>query len=470
MRCRTKIVCTLGPAVDSKERIKALMDAGMSVARINCSHGDWDTRRQWIEWIRELSSDLTPLGVLIDLQGPKFRIGVVSNGSIELAAGQSVLLGDDEGCAIPIVQPEVCAALEVGCRVLLGDGNVEIKLTQEQGHLYQGKVVSGGIVKSKQGITLVGKVFDSPCLTEQDLRDIQEAAKLAPEFIALSYVRQAQDIRDLKRVLEPLDPQVMVCAKVETREAVKNLDEIIKVSDLIMIARGDMGLQMDIEEVPLVQKKIIRACSDAGKPVITATQMLESMVNSPRPTRAEATDVANAILDGTDALMLSGETASGLYPVECVKMMVKIAEKMEPNLDRTPIEQRLKDLTKKRELSMTEAVAHSAANLCKLLDADAVITTTTSGQTTRLVSKFRPKVPIFCATLSDRTHRQMSIVWGVESLFVPKPQTTDENIIGSMDAFCRQKRLKSGDTVVVTSGWPVGIPGNTNLITTQRVK
>lgn len=470
MKHRTKIVCTLGPAVDSKDKIRALIEAGMNVARLNCSHGDWDSKKRWVEWIRELSHDIGPVGILADLQGPKFRIGAVSNGAIELESGQSVLVGPDDSCAIPIKQPEICAALSVGARLLLGDGNVELKLSQSIGEGFQARVVSGGTVKSKQGVTLVGKVFDTSCLTPKDLEDIQEACALELEYLALSYVRQAQDIRDLRRITERLDPAIQLCAKIETKDAVRHLDEILKVSDLIMVARGDMGLQMDIEEVPLTQKKIIRQCNDAGKPVITATQMLESMISSPRPTRAETTDVANAILDGTDALMLSGETASGQYPIECVRMMVKVAEKIEGSYDRKPLEARFKELSKRREVSQTEAVAHSVTNLVEVIEADAVVTTTTSGQTARLVSRFRPQVPIYCATLSKRTQTQMAVVYGVDALFVEKPSSTDENIQGAMDAFCRQKRLKSEDLVIVTSGWPVGTPGNTNLITVQRVK
>lgn len=439
----------------------------MNVARINCSHGDWTARHEWVGWIRELSTEAAPVGILADLQGPKFRIGIVTDGEIELASGKSVLVGPAPGADIPIEQPEIVAALAAGCRILLGDGQVEIKLIASKGSNFEAKVVSGGTVKNRQGVTIVGKVFDSPCLTPKDMEDVQAAVGLGVDFLALSYVHHAQDVRELRRIMDRLGSQAQICAKIETREAVKHLEEILKVTDLVMVARGDMGLQMDIEDVPLVQKKIIERCSHAGKPVITATQMLESMIQSPRPTRAEATDVANAILDGTDALMLSGETASGQYPIECVKTMARIAEKTEPVFDREKIDRRFRDAS---EVSHTEAVAFGVAELAKILKPAAVVTTTTSGQTARLVSRFRPKCPILCATWNDATWRQMSVVWGVEAIRVEKPVDTDENVASALDGFVRRDRLKVGDEVIVTAGVPAGVAGNTNLILTQMVK
>lgn len=467
MKRRTKIVCTLGPSVDSREKIKALIGAGMNVARINCSHGDWDTRRRWIGWLRELSPKTAPVGILVDLQGPKFRIGKVFENQIEVKAGQSLVIGPDPGVAIPINQGEILAAIRPACKLLLGDGDVELRVGQARGDNFEAKAISGGTVKSNQGVTLVGKVFESKCVTEKDLEDMLEAVKSDADFIALSYVHSANDIREVRRVLDRLDSSAGICAKVETKLAIHNLDEILKVADLIMVARGDLGLQMDIEDVPIAQKKIIEKCSIVGKPVITATQMLESMIRSPRPTRAEATDVANAILDGTDAVMLSGETASGDYPVECVRTMVRLSEKAEGLLDRQRVESRLQAAG---NLSHTEAVAFAVNELAKMLKPQAILTTTTSGQTARLVSKFRPKSPLLCATWNERTCRQMAVVWGVEAILVDKPSTTDENVAHSIDGFVKQGRLKVGDSVVITAGVPAGVPGHTNLIMTQQVK
>lgn len=468
MKRRTKIVCTLGPAVATRERIKELIEAGMNVARINCSHGEWDVRADWVKWIRELSPKVGPVAILADLQGPKFRIGEVAAGVLNLTTGQSITVGQDSAAMIPIPSPVIFEALKPGVRLLLGDGNVELKIGEKSGQMFEAKALSGGAVKSRQGVTIVGKSFAVPALTEKDHQDAYEAAKLGVDFIAMSYVRGATDMRELRRLVDKFDKGICLVAKIETRDAVKALDEIIQVSDVIMVARGDLGLQVDIEEVPLMQKKIIAKCSEAGKPVITATQMLESMISSPRPTRAEATDVANAILDGTDAVMLSGETAAGAYPIEAVKTMARIAEAAEEVFDH----ENWLDLPDRRgfQLSTTEAVAYAAAKLAARLKAKAILTTTTSGQTARLVGKFRPKVPVLCASWDEQTFRQMALVWGVESIFVAPPETTDDIIARTIDAFLRVKRLKIGDQVVVTAGIPPGQPGHTNLILVETVK
>lgn len=468
MKRRTKIVCTLGPAVDSKEAIKALIDAGMNVARLNCSHGDWVAKARWIEWIRELSSDCAPVAILADLQGPKFRIGDLEGGMVELQIGQSLVIGPEPGATIPISQDEIVAAMAPNGRILLGDGIVELRIGERKGRNYSAKVVSAGVVKSRQGITLVGKHFDVPALTAKDLLDVREAAAHKVDFLALSYVKNGSDLRDLRRAVERLDGGIKLCAKIETREAIRNLDEILRVADVVMVARGDLGLQMDLEEVPLAQKRIIERCTQAGCPVITATQMLESMMENPRPTRAETTDIANAILDGTDALMLSGETASGMYPIDCVKTMVRIAEKAETAFDRERIEREFHD--RANSVNHTEAVAHAVADLTALLKPQAIITTTASGQTPRLVSKFRPRAQILCASYDERTHRQMAVVWGVESITIEVHATADDTIAAAIDAFLRRKRLKIGDLVIVTAGVPAGKPGNTNLILTQVVQ
>lgn len=468
MRRRTKIVCTLGPAVDSFEKIKELVDAGMNVARINCSHGDWETRRRWIKWVRQCCTDTAPVAILVDLQGPKFRVGSVAGDVLDLKAGEIVTLGDSDAVTLPIHQLEILRAISPGGRLLLGDGNVELRVTTEKDGLFEARVVSGGIVKSRQGVTLVGRVFEVSPITEKDMIDIGEALAEQADYIALSYVKCSQDICDLRNIVNQTDPQVKLCAKIETREGFLDIENILDEVDLVMVARGDLGLQMDIEDVPIAQKKIIDKCTQVGKPVITATQMLESMIVNPRPTRAEATDIANAILDGTDAIMLSGETASGLYPIECVKTMARIAEKAEKLYDRTRIETVFRQQARDG-VSHTEAVAHSVAELASLTKPAAIITNTTSGQTARLVSKFRPKAQILCATYDARTQAQMAVVWGVEAVQVEKPQSTDISVRNATDAFVARKRLKSGDFVIVTAGVPAGQPGNTNLVLIHRV-
>ena len=466
MKRRTKIVCTLGPSVDSKEGIKKLIDAGMNVARLNCSHGDWETRRRWVKWIRELSTDIGPVGILADLQGPKFRIGEIPGTMMTVTAGHVLTVGPKDA-TIPIIQKEVLQELKPGGRLLLGDGNVELKLGKSAGGNFKATAMSGGIVRSRQGVTLVGKSFHCESLTPKDFKDIKEACACGVDFIALSYVHTAEDIQKLRKEVDKYDKSILLCAKIETRAAVNNIADIVAAVDTVMVARGDMGLQMPIEEVPIAQKKIIEHCTRLGKPVITATQMLESMINNPRPTRAETTDVANAILDGSDAVMLSAETASGQYPEECVRTMAHIAERIEPHLDRTRIEHDFHERALS-SISHTEAVAHSVVNLSQLIKSCAIVTTTTSGQTARLVAKFRPRAPILCATWSKRVQAQMAMVWGVQASLIPAPKDTDAAINNAVKIFERSKLLQKGDLAILTAGVPVGT-GKTNLILTKVV-
>jgi len=468
MKRRTKIICTLGPAVDSKAKLKALIGAGMNVARLNCSHGDWDTRRKWIGWLRDLGPEIAPVAILADLQGPKFRIGRLPDDGLLLSLNQNITIGPGSGATIPVDQPEILKAFSPGGRILLGDGNVELKLGEQQGENHVAKAMSDGLVKSRQGITLVNKIFEVPAMTDKDRDDIGQACAAGVDYIALSYVKEAEDIVALRREVDRYDPSIGLCAKIETREAIKDLANILKVVDLVMVARGDLGLQMDIEDVPIMQKKIIDLCTWSGKPVITATQMLESMIENPRPTRAEATDVANAVLDGTDAIMLSGETASGQYPIECVKTMVRIAVKAEKLFERGRIEDHFFENTRYK-IGHPEAIAHSVADLASLLLPAAVISTTVSGNTARLVSKYRPEVPILCATYDERTQARLAVCWGVEAIRLPTPRSTEEGVRNAVSAFVKKKRLKVGSLVIVTAGVPFG-EGNTNLILTQVVE
>lgn len=460
MKRRTKIVCTLGPAVDSEDAIRALIQAGMNVARLNCSHGDWETKRKWIDWIRKHSPDVGPVGILADLQGPKFRLGIVEGNALELRAGDLVTVGPTG--RLPIHQDEILAAMAPSGRLLLGDGDVEVRLRSREGENFVGVAVSGGTVKTKQGVTLVGKVFRTACITPKDVIDLDEACAAEVDFVALSYVHSEHDIEELRTMVNDRRRGIKLCAKIETRDAVRDIHDIAKAADILMVARGDMGLQMDIEDVPLAQKRIIRAARKASKPVITATQMLESMVHAPRPTRAEATDVANAILDGTDAVMLSGETAAGDYPIEAVKYMARIAEKAESSTELGELREAA------GRLEETEAISHAVAEIASQIHPKAILTTTTSGQTARLISKYRPRFPILCATWNSFTHRQMSVVWGVEAIHMALPQSTDEQIENAIEAFLASKRLKVGDTVVVSAGVPAGKPGNTNLIMVRK--
>lgn len=470
MKRRTKIVCTLGPAVDSKAKIKALIEAGMNVARLNCSHGDWAMKEKWVQWVRELSPAMSPIAVLADLQGPKFRIADLPGGELELTPGQQVTIGQGD-VQIPVEQREILNAMYAGARLLLGDGEIELKVTSGTAPEFKARTVNGGTLKSRKGITLVHKVFETPALTSKDVHDVKEAIRVGVDYLALSYVKDAADVRELRRLVELMDDSVGICAKIETREAIKDLDNILKVADLVMVARGDMGLQMDLEEVPLMQKRIIDHCMWAGKPVITATQMLESMISNPRPTRAEATDVANAVLDGTDAVMLSAETAAGQYPIESLKTMVRIAERTEPYFDQANLQRRYLERARKEGMSQANAIASAVAQLASQIRPAAIVTTTTSGGTPKLVSKFRPRVPILCAAWKERVQRQLAVVWGVETVLVPStPNNTDQTIHTAIDALLRHRRLKCGEHVIVTAGVPPGAAGNTNMILVQEVK
>src|SRR5579872_1009594 len=462
MKRRTKIVATLGPAVDSQEKVCALVEAGVNVVRINCSHGNWETRRQWAKWSREACSDVSPIALLVDLQGPKFRLGDIKGGFLELAVNQTVTLGSSAEALLPIHQAEILAAMGPGGKLLLGDGEVEIRITAQKGADYEGKVQTAGTVKSRQGITLVGKVFDVPSLTEQDRADVKEACAVGVDFIALSYIRSAADMRDLRREVDKYDPSIKLCAKIETRDGLKNIDEILKVADIVMVARGDMGLQMELEDVPLAQKRIISRCSEAAKPVITATQMLESMMHSPRPTRAETTDVANAILDGTDAVMLSGETAAGEFPVEAVQTMVRIALEAERSFP--PRERR-----RSRVESDSHAISHAACYIAEAIDVQAIAAFTRTGFSARIVSKDRPRVPIYAFVPDERIARRLALDWAVRPCILDFAKSTDELVASVDEELVRMQAARRGEAVVLVGGTPLGVQGRTNFLKIMRV-
>lgn len=463
-RC-TKIVCTLGPASGSPEMVQALVDAGMNVARINCSHGDRETRLAWAKNVQATSTPSRRIGILVDLQGPKFRLEPLESGSIDFNTGETLTVGSEPGAVLPIKASEIVSVMEPGDRLLLGDGDVEILLGPKVDGNFSATALSTGTVKSRQGVTLRGKVFDVPALTPKDREDVKFAVEAGADFVALSYVNRAKDLLELRAMLDELGSKAHLCAKIETRQAVENFDEIAEVADLIMVARGDLGLQMDTEDVPLIQKQVILRSNTLGIPVITATQMLESMVLNARPTRAEATDVANAILDGTDAVMLSGETATGRYPVETVATMARIAVKTESAFPHFEHQERLRGSS-----STTSAVAEAAVQLSTRLRAKAILCTSSSGLTARMVSKFRPRISILCTAWNPVTQGQLSVVWGVESLCHISPETTDSVVQIAIDSFRETERLCPGDCVIITAGVPAGIAGGTNMIWLEMIQ
>lgn len=463
---RTKIVCTLGPAVDSEAQIGALVDAGMNVARINCSHADSAARERWVEWIRKAAQDRnTYVAILFDLQGPKFRLGKVVGDAAHFDPGDKVRVGTSRG-ELPITRPEIVSALTPGRTLLIGDGDVTFRVvpTKQSGVVLECK--TGGEVRSRQGVTVAGVSFDSPPLLEKDLQDLDDAARLGVDFVAVSYVRSAADVREAAKRISQADRGMKIVAKIEMRSAVKEIDKIVAVADAVMVARGDMGLQMAIEDVPLVQKKIIGLCRAAGKPVITATQMMESMVVNPRPTRAEATDVANAIFDGTDAIMLSGETAYGKHPILAVQYMDRIAQKTE----KSQAYQRSIGVPQgEKAPQRTEAVARAAVEIAASIKVKAIVCFSSSGYTARMIAKHRPKTQVLCATPIVATARQAALIWGVKPVVTPPFGATEEMINGGFRAGVETGDLEQGDTVVVTAGLPVGRTGTTNFVTLLKV-
>ncbi|MCH8274497.1 MAG: pyruvate kinase [Armatimonadetes bacterium] len=463
---KTKIVCTLGPAVDSFEGIRALVRAGMNVARINCSHGDWKTRGRWIKWVRRAANEESAhVGILLDLAGPKFRLGDLPDDGLSVKTGQVVKVGTAPG-RLPIADKAVLQKLRKGQILLIGDGDVAFRVRSRRGGSITLTALSEGVARSRQGTTVVGEVFDVPIVTPQDIADLREGAKLGVEFIAQSFVQKAEDMVKLRRHASRADPSIQLIAKIEMRNAVRDIERIISASDGIMVARGDLGLQMPMEEVPLIQKRIISLCHAAGKVVITATQMMESMVEHRRPTRAEATDVANAILDGTDALMLSAETASGRYPIETVRYMHRIAKRTERS---AVFAKAMSGHALPRSAEATDSVARAAKEIAESVGAKAIISFSTSGFTARLISKHRPRVPILCPTHRLRTARQVSIVWGVRPLMCARFTKTEGMIACGFDAALESGLIKPNDLVVFTAGIPAGKPGTTNMVTLMRV-
>lgn len=469
---RTKIVCTLGPAVDEPDALRALVEAGMDVARLNFSHGTYDEHQARFETLQQVARQSGRcLAVLQDLCGPKIRVGNVAPGTRLHQDARFVLTtrdvpGDENAVQLPI--PEMVAAARPGDRLLLDDGLLELAVVEKTSDTLVTRVITGGTLGSKKGISAPGVRLDIEAVTPKDERDVAFGLSLGVDYVALSFVRRAADVERLRQVMrDAAGRTVPIIVKIEKFEAVENLDEILEVADGAMVARGDLGVEMPIEDIPVVQKRIIRACNRRGKPVITATQMLDSMIRNPRPTRAEVTDIANAVLDGTDALMLSGETAVGAYPVECVALMGRVARKIEAEIPYARL------LEEKHALhgteSVTDAIGEAVATIAHDQNARAILCSTTSGQTARTVSKFKPRAPILAATTRADTFRAMALLWGVYPMLVPFPRDTDQMIAQTIEAARARGDVANGDLVVITAGTPLGVPGSTNLIKVHTI-
>lgn len=469
---RTKIVCTIGPATRSPKMLRELMIAGMNVARLNLSHADTDEHSVNIERIRETAGDLgKPVAILVDLQGPKLRIGSFDEKGVLLQSGQTVVLtsrkaSDREG-DIPIQYAELPRFVTPDEHILLDDGLLELRVLAVSDEDITCQVVSGGVLKPNKGMNLPQASLEIPAISKKDEEDLRIMLEQQVDWIALSFVRSAQEVLRLKELIEKhsvFGSPTPVIAKIEKSEAVDNIDAIIAVSDGIMVARGDLGVETSPEAVPMMQKMIIRKCNEAGKPVITATQMLDSMIRNPRPTRAEASDVANAILDGTDAVMLSGETAVGRYPVETVRTMARISEHTEERMDLGGLRSRPQSMG---VLKIAEAVSHATCATAHELGAVAIMTPTVSGYTARMVAKYRPSVPIVAVTPSPRVQRQLLLYWGVHPLLGARADSMDAMIASAVRTAVQNDLVHSGDVVVITGGTPGGTPGTTNLMKVQ---
>jgi pyruvate kinase len=468
---RTKIVCTLGPASQSEKTLQEMIHAGMDVARINFSHGNHEIHARNISLVRRLAQEEgRVLAVMGDLQGPKLRMGEIA-AEVTLREGQDFSLttrlapGDDREVNFP--HPEVIGDVRPGDRVLLDDGLLELEALETTPTDIRCRVVIGGPLKSRKGVSLPEVSLSLPSLTEKDREDAAFAIQQGVDYLALSFVRRAKDISQLKDLLKQHQVSIPIIAKIEKREAVEALEEIIEISDGAMVARGDLGVEAPAEEVPIYQKRIIRLANEVGKPVITATQMLSSMMDNPRPTRAEASDVANAILDGTDAVMLSGETAVGKYPVEAVRMMAKIALTTERIL---PYKKWMHEAALEPSFTPTDAISQATCEIALELSAKAIISSTMSGHTARMVAKHRPARPIVAVTPSPETRRRLALIWGVCPLLVSEFAHTDQMIETAVQAALDEGMIEKGDTIVITAGVPLGGAGRTNMLKVHVVE
>lgn len=462
---RTKIVCTLGPASQGVI-LAGLIEAGMDVARINFSHGTRDEHGARIAQVREASQALAkPVAILQDLAGPKIRLGEFFPSRVNLSPGQRFTLtnrpitGNAEIGAVNY--PDLIGWVPVGTTILLADGAIELQVLEKTATDLVCQVVVGGVLSSHKGINLPSLTLPISALTDKDRDDLLFGLKKGVDFISLSFVRYGQDIDEVKRLIQSQGFDTPVIAKIERQKALENLPEILAVADGLMVARGDLGVETPLERVPLVQKYLIQEANRAGKPVITATQMLASMVTNPRPSRAEATDVANAILDGTDAIMLSEETAIGQYPREAVRFMDQIARTTEADL---PYADWLEKRGRFRQPGISDAISHAACKMADDLNAQAILATTASGSTARLISRFRPRTPIIGITSHLETWRRLSLTWGVFPLLVPDLKNTDHMLHMVKAEAARAGLVSKGDRVIITAGTPIGIRGTTNLI------
>jgi pyruvate kinase len=467
---RTKIVCTIGPASASPPVLRALVAAGMNVARINFSHGTHDQHSEVIAAVRAIAKDIgRPVAILGDLQGPRIRIGDLP-APVMLLEGSDLVLAPEANATVgdvPVTYGDLANDVKVGDRILINDGLLDLVVLDVRAPRVVARVVHGGPMSSHKGINLPGVLVSAPSITEKDRADVDFAVRQEVDYLALSFVRRAKDIEGLRRLIPP---HMLVVAKIEKDTALANLDSILRVADAVMVARGDLGVELPFEEVPIAQKRIISLANAAGRPVITATQMLESMIENPRPTRAEASDVANAILDGTDAVMLSAETAAGQYPELAVRAMSRIITEIESH---PAPRQRVTDHARLRRadgpVETEDAIAAATVAAVRMLAVPLIIVFTKSGFSARVVASHRPEVPILAITDVERTYRQLALVWGVQPELVPRATSYNEMVVHALNAARRRGLAKDGERVVVTAGVPFDQPGSTNMMKVEVV-
>ena len=457
----------MGPVLENDQIIRTLMLEGMDVARFNFSHGDHAEQKRRFDRLKRIREELgLPVAALLDTKGPEIRIGKFENGKVELVKGQLFTLttkditGDEN--QVSVSYKDILQDVEEGMTILLDDGLIAMKVDKLTSTDIICKVINGGVLGDKKGVNIPGAKLSMPFISQKDYDDIVFGIENGFDFIAASFTRTADDILEIRRIFQEKGCKSMnIIAKIENMQGVENIDDIIRVADGIMVARGDMGVEIPLEDVPVIQKMIIKKVCNAGKQVITATQMLDSMIKNPRPTRAEATDVANAIYDGTSAIMLSGETAAGQYPVEALKTMVRIAVRTEKDID---YRKRFKSRESDERPDVTNAISHATCTTATDLGAAGIITVTKSGKTARMISKYRPECPIIGCTTEDYVCRQLNLSWGVVPLLIQEEQNTDDLFDHAVDAAVKAGLVHQGELVVITAGVPLGISGTTNLI------
>lgn len=467
---KTKIVATIGPASESEEVLKELFENGLDVCRLNFSHGTHEEHQKKMDTIKKVREAMgLPIPIMLDTKGPEIRLKDFKDGVVNVVEGDVFTLTSREvegdNTIVSVSYDRLAHDVSVGNLILIDDGLVEMKVEEIDGLDIKCRVLNSGELKNHKGVNVPHVKINLPAVSERDYEDLLFGIENDIDFIAASFVRHAGDILEIRKVLEEHGGEgIEIIAKIENQEGVDNIDSILEVADGLMVARGDLGVEIDVEDIPLVQKLLIKKANEMGKNVITATQMLDSMIRNPRPTRAEVTDIANAIIDGTSAIMLSGETASGKYPVEAVKTMRKIALRIEDSID---YEAGLKNL--KDEMTTTFAIGKATAQAAYDLNVKAIITATSSGYTSKAISKFRPKAPIIAATTTEAVRRKLSLVWGVYSVLSEITEKTDEVIDESLKAAMDAGYIDAGDVVVITAGVPVGIAGSTNLLKVHTI-